>query len=45
MYSEKDFEREAAKREAEHDSISNYLDKQKRIKKEVNRLKKLFKEL
>lgn len=45
MYSEKDFEREAAKREAEHDSISNYLDKQKRIKKEGSRLKRLFKEI
>lgn len=45
MYSEKEFEKEAAKREAEHDSISDYLEKQKRIKKEVNRLKKLFKDI
>ena len=45
MYSEKDFEAEAARREAEHDSITNYLDKQKRIKKEVSRLKRLFKEI
>lgn len=45
MYSEKEFEEEAARREAEHDSISDYLEKQKRIKKEVNRLKKLFKEI
>lgn len=45
MYSEEEFIKEEAKREAEHDSISNYLDKQKRIKKEVNRLKKLFKEI
>lgn len=33
---------EAAKREAEYDSISGYLDKTNRIKKEVRRLKKLF---
>ena len=45
MYSEEEFIKEEDKREAEHDSISNYLDKQKRIKKEVNRLKKLFKDI
>lgn len=45
MYSEKEFEEEAAKREAEHDSIGDYLEKQKQIKKEVDRLKKLFKEI
>ena len=45
MYSEEDFEKEEARREAEHDSITNYLDKQKRIKKEVSRLKRLFKEI
>jgi len=33
---------EEARREAEFDSISGYLDKQARIKKEVNRLKRLF---
>ena len=45
VYSEKEFEKELAKREAERDSISEYLEKQKRIKKEVNRLKKLFKDI
>ena len=33
---------EEAKREAEYDSISGYLEKINRIKKEANRLKKLF---
>lgn len=37
-----EYEKEAQRREAEYDSISEYLDKQKRIKKEVNRLKKVF---
>ena len=37
-----DVEKEAARREAEYGSISDYLEKQKRIKKEVNRLKRLF---
>lgn len=45
MYSEKEFEQEAAEREAEHDSISNYLEKQKRIKTEVNRLNRTFKDI
>ena len=39
---DKEFEEEEAKREAEYDSISEYLDKQKRIKKEESRLKRLF---
>lgn len=42
MVDYEDFEKEAARREAEYDSISEYLEKQKRIKKEVNRLKRLF---
>jgi alanyl-tRNA synthetase len=33
---------EEAIKEAEYDSISGYLEKTKRIKKEINRLKKLF---
>ena len=33
---------EEARREAQYDSISDYLDKQTRIKKEVSRLKRLF---
>lgn len=37
-----DVEKEIASREAEYDSVSDYLEKQKRIKKEVNRLKRLF---
>lgn len=45
MYSDKDFEMEEAKREAEFDSISSYLEKTERIKKEVRRLKRLFKEI
>lgn len=39
---DKEFENEMIKREAEYDSISNYLEKQKRIKKEEVRLKRLF---
>lgn len=37
-----DFEEEAQKREAEYDSISEYLEKKRRIKREVSRLKRLF---
>ena len=40
-----DFEEEQRRREAEYDSISEYLEKNKRIKKEVNRLKRLFREI
>ncbi len=36
---------EEVKREEERDSISNYLEKNRRIKKEVNRLKKLFSDI
>lgn len=39
---EKEYEIEEAKREAERDSITEYLEKQKRIKKEAGRLKRLF---
>ena len=45
MVSEKDFEKEELRREAEYDSISKYLEVQKRIKKESARLRKLFKEI
>lgn len=45
MVSEEEFLKEALQREAEYDSISDYLEKQKRVKKEVTRLRKLFKEI
>ncbi len=45
MISEDQFLNEERRREAEYDSISDYLEKQKRIKKEVSRLRKLFKEI
>ena len=45
MISESDFEKEELRREAEYDSISEYLEIQKRIKKESARLRKLFKEI
>ena len=44
-YTEKEWEQEEQKREAERDSISEYLEKQKRIKAEVRRLKGLFKDI
>lgn len=45
MYRADEFEKEEARRETESDSISNYLEQTKRIKKESNRLKKLFKNI
>lgn len=42
MMTEKQFEKEQIRREAEYDSISSYVDKTKRISKELRRLKKLF---
>lgn len=39
---DKEFEEEARRREAEYDSVSEYLEKQGRIKKEERRLKRLF---
>ena len=45
MISDDEFLKEQIRREAEYDSVSGYLEKQKRIKKEVSRLKKLFKEI
>lgn len=42
MYTEKEFEEEERRREEKVDSISSYLEKTKRIKRETNRLKKLF---
>ena len=45
MISEEELIKEEIRREAEYDSISEYLEKQKRIKKEVSRLRKLFKEI
>lgn len=45
MISDEEFEKEECRREAEYDSVSNYVDKQKRIKKEIGRLRKLFKEI
>lgn len=41
-YTEKEFEAEERKREEKVDSISSYLEKTKRIKREASRLKKLF---
>ena len=40
-----EIEAEELRREEKADSISNYLEKKKRIKKEVARLKRLFKEI
>ena len=37
-----EIEEEQAKRESEYDSISNYLERKKEIKKEERRLKRLF---
>lgn len=37
-----EFEEEQRRREAEFDSVAEYLEKKKRIDKEVRRLKKLF---
>lgn len=37
-----EFEEEQRRREAEFDSVSEYLEKKKRIDKEVRRLKRLF---
>ena len=45
MISEEEFEKEECRREAEYDSVSNYVEKQKRIKKEIGRLRRLFKEI
>lgn len=45
MITDREFEREQQRREAEFDSISSYLEKEKKIKREVNRLKKLFVEI
>ena len=42
MINDKEYEKEAQKKEAEFDSISSYIEKNKRIKKEVSRLKRLF---
>lgn len=45
MMTDKEFEKEQIRREAEYDSISGYVDKTKRINKELRRLKKLFNEI
>ncbi|MBO5032159.1 MAG: hypothetical protein J6D08_09785 [Lachnospiraceae bacterium] len=45
MLTEDEFLKEQIRREAEYDSISCYVEKNKRIKKEIARLKKLFKEI
>ncbi len=45
MYSQEEFEEEERKREEKADSITNYLNKQKEIKKEVSRLRKVFKNI
>ena len=45
MTAEEEYLKEELRREAEYDSISGYVEKQKRVKKEVTRLRKLFKEI
>lgn len=45
MITDEEFEKEQIRREADYDSISSYLEKEKKIKKEVNRLKRLFKDI
>lgn len=45
MFSDEEYEKEEARREAEHDSISGYLDQTNRFNDEVNRLKYLFKDI
>ena len=45
MINEEEILKEEIRREAEYDSVSEYLEKQKRIKKELTRLKKIFKEI
>ena len=45
MVREDEYLKEEIRRESEYDSISGYLETQKRIKKEVSRLRKLFKEI
>lgn len=42
MIDYEEIEEEQAKREAEYDSISSYLERKKEIKKEERRLKRLF---
>ena len=43
MVTPEEIEEEAMRRDEKADSISQYLDKQKRIKRETGRLKRLFK--
>ena len=45
MVTPEEIEAEERRREEKADSISQYLDKQKRVKKETARLKRLFKEI
>ena len=45
MVTPEEIEEEAMHRDEKADSISQYLEKQKRVKKEVARLKRLFKEI
>lgn len=45
MINDDEFLQEQIRREAEYDSISSYVEKTKRIKKEINRLKRLFKDI
>lgn len=42
---DKDFEEELVKREKEYDSVTSFLDKENRIKKEERRLKRLFSDI
>lgn len=45
MVSQEEIEKWELKREEKRDSAAAYLEKEKRIKKEINRLKRLFKEI
>lgn len=45
MMTDAEWEKEQRRREAEYDSISGYVEKTKRINKELRRLKKLFGEI
>ena len=42
---DREFEEEMIRREAEHDSISSFIEKQNRIQKEERRLKRLFSDI
>lgn len=45
MMTDEEFEKEQRRREAEYDRVSRYVEKNKRINRELRRLKKLFGEI